>query len=285
MPSETTDGEKDYKVGYGKPPTAGQFKKGQSGNPRGSSASRRKTKPAFGNIFQEKLGSEVVVLENGKPVRRTRKHLGVRKLVEAAAKGSIPALKDMLELQKANDPSPSSDDHYTMGLVESLAWGPPEVLLYKPDTIVIREPAPDAVPSAGSSARRPAGKRRQQKRSDEPRDQTWKSLVRFELWRQVSVTDRATGSARTMILRDAILEQLAIAFASGKKGAAKLAVQLNEKVEKRSNKLIPVVYIPHDYVIPPKCDDPRGYPPGHEFNKTWKKHFPIPDYSKESEET
>ena len=28
----------------------------------------------------------------------------------------------MIELQKANDPSPSVDDYYRMGLLESLAW-------------------------------------------------------------------------------------------------------------------------------------------------------------------
>lgn len=284
MSSEAANDKKEYEVGYGKPPKSGQFKKGQSGNKRGSSANRRKARAPFSNPFQEKLGGEVEVLEDCRPVRRTRKHLGVRKLVEAAAKGDLRCLKEMIELQKANDPSPSMDDYYRMGLFESLAWGPPEVLLHKPDTVVIRErDLAEALPRPTAATAAVPKKARKRPLPDGPRDQTWKSLVLFELDRKVSVTDRQTGKSRTMTMREVILEQLANAFANGKKGAMKLAVRINEMVRKQPKKLIPVVYVPHDYVIPPKCDDPRGYPPGHEHHKSWKPFFPIPKASQEGD--
>jgi hypothetical protein len=271
--SETTSDKNVYEVGYGKPPKSGQFRKGQSGNVAGSSAARRQAKSTFGNPFQEKLNSNVEVPENGKTVRRTRKHMGVRRLVEAAAKGDMHALREMLELQKASDPSPSVDDYFRMDLLTSLAWGPPEVLLHQPDTIVKRDLPP------GDTAKElavPKNTRRKRKRSDEPRDQTWKSLVLFELERKVSVTGHATGDRRTMAMRDVILEQLATAFANGRKGAMKLAVRLNEMVVRRQRKMIPVVYIPHDYVIPPKCDDSRGWPRGHEHHESWRPFYPMP---------
>lgn len=264
MSSETDNAQK-YEVGYGKPPKSRQFKKGESGNPSGSSAARRKAKPEFGNPFQEKLAAEVEIQEKGKTVSRTRKHLGVRRLIEAAANGDLRALREMLDLQKASDPSPSRDDYFHMGLVESLVWAPPEVLLHRPDTIVIRRPQPGQFEANAGSAP-PKARKRKSSRDDQPRDQTWKSLVLFELERSMTVTDRSTGKSRVMKMRDVILEQLALAFAGGKKGAMKLTVRFNEMIQKRKKKLIPVVYIPHNYVIPPKCDDERGWPPGHEYH-------------------
>ena len=55
--------DKDYEVGYGRPPKDKQFKKGQSGNPKG----RPKGSRNFRTDLQEELQMQVQVTENGKP--------------------------------------------------------------------------------------------------------------------------------------------------------------------------------------------------------------------------
>ena len=56
-------GDKDYEVGYGRPPRANQFPPNTSGNPKGAPKGRRKTLP-----HEAVLGREVTVIEDG--VRR-----------------------------------------------------------------------------------------------------------------------------------------------------------------------------------------------------------------------
>ena len=53
----------EYPVGYGKPPKSGQFKKGQSGNPKG----RPKGSLDYTTYVQQMLSAQVTVTESGKP--------------------------------------------------------------------------------------------------------------------------------------------------------------------------------------------------------------------------
>jgi hypothetical protein len=55
------DNERDYEVGYGKPPRHTRFKKGQSGNPRG----RPKESKNLATLLKEALNEHVIVAENG----------------------------------------------------------------------------------------------------------------------------------------------------------------------------------------------------------------------------
>src|ERR1700742_4558617 len=84
----------NFEVGYGKPPRSGQFKKGESGNPSG----KRKAPPYGGNGFIAAMLERVAVQEDGKTVFLTRKHIGVRRRVEEAAKGNMHALRELLRL-------------------------------------------------------------------------------------------------------------------------------------------------------------------------------------------
>ena len=68
------DGESDYKVGYKKPPLHTRFKKGQSGNPRG----RPKGSKNFSTLLAEALNEPVIVAEDGKRRRISKRELGVR---------------------------------------------------------------------------------------------------------------------------------------------------------------------------------------------------------------
>ena len=52
----------DYEVGYGKPPEATRFKKGQSGNPRG----RAKGKPDIKSILEAMVQQQLTVTRNGR---------------------------------------------------------------------------------------------------------------------------------------------------------------------------------------------------------------------------
>jgi hypothetical protein len=52
----------DYEVGYGKPPKAGQFQKGKSGNPKG----RRKGSKSLKGIFNKVLYQSVMVQQGEK---------------------------------------------------------------------------------------------------------------------------------------------------------------------------------------------------------------------------
>jgi Family of unknown function (DUF5681) len=53
--------DQEYEVGYGKPPKAGQFRKGQSGNPKG----RKRSEENFFAIFKRLVTKRVKVSNNG----------------------------------------------------------------------------------------------------------------------------------------------------------------------------------------------------------------------------
>lgn len=84
----------DGAVGYGRPPKATQFKKGQSGNPRG----RPKGSRPVGAVLQEILGQRIAVTENGKTRRLPALEVMLRRLANDAMRSEPMALKLMLSL-------------------------------------------------------------------------------------------------------------------------------------------------------------------------------------------
>lgn len=88
-----------YKVGYAKPPRSGQFRKGQSGNPRG-----RPPKPpeTFSSVIRVAFDTRREIKEGGKIHRL---HIGtiIGKMVVAKAKtGDVQATGMITKLSKAN---------------------------------------------------------------------------------------------------------------------------------------------------------------------------------------
>jgi hypothetical protein len=81
-------------VGYGRPPKATQFKKGQSGNPKG----RPKGSRPVGAVLQEILGQRIAVTENGKTRRLPALEVMLRRLANDAMRNDQPALKLILTL-------------------------------------------------------------------------------------------------------------------------------------------------------------------------------------------
>ena len=99
-------------VGYGKPPRATQFKKGQSGNPEGKRRGSKNLMTHLSDTLAEKVsvreGDQVRDLPKGKVV--------VVKLVNSAMNGEFPAMRKVMEMGpeieklKAADSSVPDDD-------------------------------------------------------------------------------------------------------------------------------------------------------------------------------
>jgi len=97
-----------YAVGYKKPPKETQFKKGQSGNPKGrkkgSKNNRYKTLPyelppeMFSQAILDEAYREIAVNENGGQIKIPTHQAIIRSLFLKAAKGNIGALRLATEL-------------------------------------------------------------------------------------------------------------------------------------------------------------------------------------------
>jgi hypothetical protein len=91
MPPEET---RDYEVGYGKPTRQTQFKKGQSGNPKGRPGGIKN----LSTVLSEALNEPVIVAENGRHRKITKRQAAFKQLVNEAAKGNWRALKLLVDI-------------------------------------------------------------------------------------------------------------------------------------------------------------------------------------------
>ena len=83
-----------YAVGYGKPPEATQFKKGQSGNPKGRAKGTNNLK----TDLVEELGEHITLSEGGKSKRLSKQRALVKSLTARAIKGDASAMRTLLNL-------------------------------------------------------------------------------------------------------------------------------------------------------------------------------------------
>ena len=81
-------------VGYAVPPKTGQFKKGQSGNPKG----RRKESVALATLIRKSAKERVIVQENGTRKSMTKDEAALKQLFNKAASGDQRAIKLMADL-------------------------------------------------------------------------------------------------------------------------------------------------------------------------------------------
>jgi hypothetical protein len=88
------DQERDYEVGYGKPPRHTRFKKGQSGNPRG----RPKGSKNLPTLLTEALNEPVVIAENGRRRKITMRQAIIKQLVKRSATADLRAMKILLDM-------------------------------------------------------------------------------------------------------------------------------------------------------------------------------------------
>jgi len=86
------DGGPDYRVGYKRPPLHTRFRKGQSGNPRG----RPRGSKNFSTLLAEALNEPVVVTEDGRRRRISKRELGLKQLANKFAMAEAQATKILL---------------------------------------------------------------------------------------------------------------------------------------------------------------------------------------------
>ena len=88
------DQERDYEVGYGKPPRPTRFKRGQSGNPRGRSSGAKNLK----TLLSDALNVCVVVSDNGGRRKITKREAIITQLVNRSATADWRAIKILFDL-------------------------------------------------------------------------------------------------------------------------------------------------------------------------------------------
>lgn len=93
-----------YKVGRGKPSPNHYFPKGKSGNPKGRPKGKRSINAQARAIFDVKVPVKV----NGETKMLDATGVMLTKLYELAAKGKLPAIAQVLAIQRDRYPEPSS---------------------------------------------------------------------------------------------------------------------------------------------------------------------------------
>jgi hypothetical protein len=83
-----SDDTEDHKVGYKKPPKHSQYKKGQSGNPRG----RPKGTKNFKTDLMEELSEQVIISEGGKQMPVSKQRALIKRTTQKALSGDMRAI-------------------------------------------------------------------------------------------------------------------------------------------------------------------------------------------------
>jgi uncharacterized protein DUF5681 len=101
------DDERDYEVGYGKPPRHTRFEPGRSGNPRGRPPGAKNMK----TLLSKALNELVIVTEPGGRRKVSKREAIVTQLVNRSAKADYKAIQILLgmlrDIEGATDPHPS----------------------------------------------------------------------------------------------------------------------------------------------------------------------------------
>ena len=85
-------------MSYKNPPKHTQFKKGQSGNPKGRPPKHKKCPPTLADDLRQELEEEVMVNKNGEVVRVTKQRALLAAVATAAINGSIGQQRLIVQL-------------------------------------------------------------------------------------------------------------------------------------------------------------------------------------------
>lgn len=125
-----SDSGDDYEIGFGKPPKSGQFKKGQSGNPKGRPKGTKNTLSLIEQILNEKVS----IREGGMQKEVTKTEAMVMRMAQKAMDGDIKAMERLLmyaeKIDKRNDKYEVISDYIYRRICEGLkrAKKDPDVL-------------------------------------------------------------------------------------------------------------------------------------------------------------
>jgi Family of unknown function (DUF5681) len=95
---------RDYEVGYGRPPVVTRFRAGGVGNPKG----RPKKTKTVGQIIQAGLMTRVKIEENGRTRSVTAQEVIIRNLIHAAARHDTRAIHTLFALRDRYQDSPET---------------------------------------------------------------------------------------------------------------------------------------------------------------------------------
>lgn len=103
MGSNSPKSRKEYKVGYGKPPTHSRFKKGQSGNPNGrpKGSTNRRPKNQLETIFKKELSREIPIQGGAGEATVSMLEAMIHSTAVKAVKGDIRSLKLVFDMYRA----------------------------------------------------------------------------------------------------------------------------------------------------------------------------------------
>jgi len=90
--------EKRYEVGYKKPPKSGQFKPGQSGNPKG----RPRRLKDFDQLLDRELSETLRITDRGEIKTLSKREILVKTLTNLALKGDRQAIRLLVSLMQAH---------------------------------------------------------------------------------------------------------------------------------------------------------------------------------------
>jgi hypothetical protein len=120
-------GGRDYEVGYGKPPKHTQFRKGQSGNPKGRPPGAK----GLSTIARETMTEKMPVRAGGIEKKMPRIEALIFRMFESAMKGNMRAAADLMKLYAAAVPdvsvsenAPSADELTAtdLAMLAQLGW-------------------------------------------------------------------------------------------------------------------------------------------------------------------
>ena len=84
---------KEYRIGYKKPPEHTQFKPGTSGNPKG----RPKCVKNFMTDLENELSQMVLVTEGGKQIQINKQQALIKRLIQTSLNGNVQALNSAIK--------------------------------------------------------------------------------------------------------------------------------------------------------------------------------------------
>ena len=106
----SSDEQREYEIGYGRPPRYTRFQRGRSGNPNG----RPKGAQNLATLLSEALNEKVTVAENGRRRKISKRQAIITQLVNRSAQADLKATQILLpvmqDVERRSETAPAEAD-------------------------------------------------------------------------------------------------------------------------------------------------------------------------------